>query len=439
MRSRTVLLGVLTSVTATCALAAEGPVPSGIPRLDHVFVIMMENHGYSQVVNNPNLPYIDELANLANTATNYFAVAHPSLTNYLEVVGGSNFGVLSDNDPDWHDFACVPNLALGTAATDNPASPSICPISGTGTDAPTPAVDTTNEASGPPGVNNIDGIQSMPAANNISGKTIADQLAEMGRSWKSYQESLPPQGADSVNYSDGYFTNNTDFSVITPALTPALTSDNIVALYAAKHNPFVYFRSVQEAIEPGSDLTNSAGFEGAGGLYADLQSGSVPVFSFIAPNQCNDQHGRGNGGAFCAFDPKDDGTQAGLNPALMQLGDVAIRRIVTAIKQSPVWLQGQNAIVILWDEDDYSVAPTTNSVLLIVDTNYGTHGLQSAAFYTHFSLLKSLEAGLGLPCLNHACDSHVNVMSDLFGKTYPSSLSGNVRLHDPIGRGMVHH
>jgi hypothetical protein len=29
-------------------------------------------------------------------------------------------------------------------------------------------------------------------------------------------------------------------------------------------------------------------------------------------------------------------------------------------------------------------------------------------------LLKSIEAGLGLPCLNHACDSDVNVMSDLF-------------------------
>jgi hypothetical protein len=93
---------------------------------------MMENHGYSQIVNNPNLPYIDDLANLANTATNYFAVAHPSLTNYLEVVGGSNFGVLSDNNPDWHDFSCTTNLASGTAATDNPPTPNICPISGTG-------------------------------------------------------------------------------------------------------------------------------------------------------------------------------------------------------------------------------------------------------------------------------------------------------------------
>ena len=71
------------------------------------------------------------------------------------------------------------------------------------------------------------------------------------------------------------------------------------------------------------------------GLYADLASGSVPTFSFIVPNQCNDQHGRGNAGPFCNFDPNDNGTQAGLNPALMQAGDVAVRRIVTAIKEFP--------------------------------------------------------------------------------------------------------
>ena len=66
------------------------------------------------------------------------------------------------------------------------------------------------------------------------------------------------------------------------------------------------------------------------------------------------------------------------------------------------------------DENDYSTAPNINQVLTIVDTNYGVHGLQSAQFYSHFSLLKSLEAGFGLPCLNHACDESVKVMSDLF-------------------------
>jgi len=399
---------------------------------------MMENHGYGQIVNNPNLPYINDLAGLANSATNYFAVAHPSLTNYLEVVGGSNFGVLSDNAPDWHNFSCTTNLASATANTDSPASSNICPISGTGTDTATVAVDTTNETSGPPGVNNIDGTKSIPAAANTTGKTIADQLAEVGRTWKSYQESLPPGGADTVNYSDGWFTNNTNFSAIKPALTPALASSDIVQLYASKHNPFVYFSSVQEGIEPGSDLTNVAGFDGSGGLYADLQSGSVPAFSFIAPNQCNDHHGRGNAGPFCNYDPNDNGTQAGLNPALLQLGDASVRRIVAAIKKSPIWSQGQNAIVILWDEDDYSVSPTVNNVLLIVDTNYGSHGVQSGTFYTHFSLLKSIEGGLGLPCLNHACDSDVSVMSDLFAYTLPV-LQPLDRLHDPAERGPIHH
>ena len=74
----------------------------------------------------------------------------------------------------------------------------------------------------------------------------------------------------------------------------------------------------------------------------------------------------------------------------------------------------------MWDEDDYSVSPTVNKVLVIVDTNYGTHGIQSNTAYTHFSLLKTMEGALGLPCLNHACDSTTSVMSDLFGTFYPS-------------------
>jgi hypothetical protein len=408
-------------MTAAIALAAEGPVPQGIPSLSHVFVIMMENHGYGQIIGNPDLPMTNAFAGESNTASNYFAIAHPSLTNYLEIVGGSNFGVHADNYPDWHDYYCSPNLLTGFVSTDNPPTPVICPISGSGTDAATAALDTTNETSGPLPINNIDGVQSIPAATNISGKTIADQLAETGGTWKSYQESLPPQGADGINYSDGVYTNLTNFANITPAITPALTSADLVFLYAAKHNPFVYFSSIQEATQPGSNLTNVVGFDGPRGLYADLSSGNVPMFSFIAPNQCNDQHGRGNAGAYCNFDPNDNGTLIGLNPALMERGDVALRTIVTSIKSSPAWKQGNNAIVVVWDEDDYSVSPTVNKVLVIVDTNYGTHGLQSTAAYNHFSLLKTIEAGFGLPCLNHACDSTVNVMTDLFGTTYPTT------------------
>jgi phosphatidylinositol-3-phosphatase len=426
MSKKAASLGLLLTALAGTLCAQEGPAPKGVPRLDHVFFIMMENHGYGQVLNNPNEPFVNQYAKSANLATNYFAVAHPSLTNYLEVNGGSNFGVLNDNSPDWHNAACVNNLTSGTASLDNGQFGNICPIYGTGTDAATPAVDFTNETSGPPGENNIDGVQSYSANPNTVGKTIADQLAERGLSWKSYQESLPLSGADKVDTSDGVFTDQTDFAMILPAQTPPLSQSDLVSLYAVKHDPFAYFRSVQEGENPHSNLKNIVAFDGARGLYADLGAGDVPTYSFIVPNQCNDQHGRGNAGAFCNSDPNDNGTQAGLNPALIYQGDVTVERIVRAIKRSPAWRDGRNAIVLTWDENDYSLAPNINQVVLIVDTNYGVHGVESGQRYTSFSLLKSLESAFRLPCLNHACDPGSKVMSDLFA-------GGNDRDHDHDG------
>lgn len=100
----------------------------------------------------------------------------------------------------------------------------------------------------------------------------------------------------------------------------------------------------------------------------------------------------------------------------MYRGDVTLQTLVTAIHKSHVWNEGHTALIIVWDENDYSVAPTTNRVLLTVDTNYGAQGVHSRNFYTHFSLLKSIEAGLGLPCLNHACDGGTKIMTDLFAE-----------------------
>ena len=412
MKKKAVVVALLAAALCGAGFAQTGAVPKGVPSLDHVFVIMMENHGYSQIINNPNAPFINSYARSANLATNYFAIGHPSLTNYLEAVGASNFGVQSDNNPDWHNGSCGTNLSTGIANTDNPPSPDICPIAGTGTDASTPALDLTNEVQGPPGEVNIDGTQFFNAAATV-GQTLADQLVAAGRTWKSYQENLPVSGADLVNYSDGFFTNLTDFSKILPPLNPPLTQADVVKLYASKHNPFVYFANVQTGTNPALSYANITDFNA---LYGDLRSGRVPNYSFIAPNQCNDQHGRGNAGAFCNYDPVSDGSQSGLNPALIYQGDVTVQRLVTAIHSSPAWRRGNSAIVLLWDENDYRLKPNTNQVVAIVDTNYGVRQVQSKQFYTHFSLVKSIEAGFELPCLNHACDENVAVMSDLFGQ-----------------------
>src|SRR5262249_4156363 len=161
----------------------------------------------------PNEPYLNNLIaqKKINVATNYFAIGHPSLTNYLEVVGGSNFGVRSDNPPAWHDTNCQPNLATGIVNADDdvpglgPAlvdTGNVCPSAGVGLAAATPAMDVWNEVVPPQFayLADIDGVKSV-AAKQTEGKTIADQLVGAGLSWKSYQESLPLTGADKVNYS----------------------------------------------------------------------------------------------------------------------------------------------------------------------------------------------------------------------------------------------
>jgi hypothetical protein len=394
--------------TAGAALAGQGAVPQGMPHLDHVWVIMMENHGYPQVMGNPNAPYINQLASTANLATNYFGVAHPSLTNYLEAVGGSNFGVLDDNTPDWHNAACQPNIQSGVANTEQVATP-ICPIWGQGADAPTPAIDYYNEVQGTPGNPAtgdwaLDGKKSFKASFTI-GMTIADQLDAMHMPWRSYQESLPMVGADTVDASDGVFVNTNDTQVLSNPTPPA---SQVVALYASKHNPFVYFKSVQEG-----GLKNVRAFDGDNGLFADLRMGKVPAYSFIAPNQCNDMHGRSGENVYCNYDTNNNGTQNGLNPGLIYRGDVMVKKLMTAIEGSPAWTKGNNAIVVTWDENDYSVG-IPNQVLTMVVTNYGKGRVVSNRFYNHFSLLKTIEGGLGLPCLNNACDPSVDVMADMF-------------------------
>ena len=90
-------------VLALSAIPASAPAAHAatVPALDHVFVVVMENHSYSEIIGSSAAPYVNSLAASGALATNYYGVAHPSLPNYLALAGGSTFGISSDCTTCW--------------------------------------------------------------------------------------------------------------------------------------------------------------------------------------------------------------------------------------------------------------------------------------------------------------------------------------------------
>jgi hypothetical protein len=69
---------------------------SGVPRPDHVVIVMEENHSYSEIIGSPDAPYINALAGQSASFTSSFAIEHPSEPNYLDIFSGSNQGITDD-------------------------------------------------------------------------------------------------------------------------------------------------------------------------------------------------------------------------------------------------------------------------------------------------------------------------------------------------------
>lgn len=70
-----------------------------LPQIDHVVIVLEENHSKSQIANNPSAPYMNSLMQEGVNFTNYHAIEHPSQPNYLDLFSGSNQGVKNDRLP----------------------------------------------------------------------------------------------------------------------------------------------------------------------------------------------------------------------------------------------------------------------------------------------------------------------------------------------------
>ncbi|MFZ2162234.1 MAG: alkaline phosphatase family protein [Sideroxyarcus sp.] len=80
-------------------LIAQPALSSELPRPDHIVIVIEENKSFSQIIGNPEAPYINALAKRGALFTQSYGVIHPSQPNYLALFAGSTLGVTSNICP----------------------------------------------------------------------------------------------------------------------------------------------------------------------------------------------------------------------------------------------------------------------------------------------------------------------------------------------------
>lgn len=322
--STRLLCGVVALCMTLATIAPPLEAQAAFPQYDHVFLIIMENENYNQVVGNQFAPILNALANDYGLATAYTGVSDPSEPNYVAMLGGDSFGV--SDDPYWFPGQTV----------------------------------------------NVDNFMS--------------QLERAGKTWRGYFQSMPYPGYRGACYPDkcnGIPDSDTQ--------------------YASKHNGIVNFANMQTPTELGKMFPLSQ-------FSADLAAGTIPNFSYIVPNECNDMHGAP---PWCV----DSGAPGSVQQSfLIAQGDKFVGDVVNEITASSLWQSGNNAIVVTFDEGN-----TANSqILTIVISSHGVRGVQDKTSFNHFSLLASLQQTFGLGCLLNSCTA--NPMTNLFAITGSNSV-----------------
>jgi hypothetical protein len=285
-----------------------------------VFLIINENHNYSQIIGNPVAPIINALADSYGLATAYEGVSDPSEPNYVAMLGGSDFGISSD-DPYFF-----------------------------------------------PG-------------QTVSADNLMSQLDAAGKTWRGYFQDMPYPGYRGYCFPgkcNGIPDSDTE--------------------YVAKHNGIVNFANMQTPAEFAKQMPFAQ-------LAVDLSLGHVPNFGYIVADECHDMHGAP---PWCV----DSGNPGDVDDNwLVATGDRFVGSTVDLITSSPFWKSGNNAIVVTWDEGNFS----TDQIVAIVATSHGPRGKKDPAAYNHYSLLASLEGAFGLGCLLNSCTA--TPMAPLFEVT----------------------
>jgi Predicted phosphohydrolases len=287
----------------------------GVPNLDHIVLIMLENRDYKTVIGpDSQMPLLNTLAQQEVILSNYFAVAHPSLPNYIALVSGSTQGITSDCT------ACF-----------------------------------------------------------VNQPNLADLIEASGRTWKSYEESMP---------------------------SPCFIGD--ANPYAQKHDPFLYFDSIRlNAARCNQSIVPLTTLDG------DLANNQLPNFSFIMPNLCNSGH---------------DCSAA--------TADKWVTDMVAKLQASPAL--GKNSLIIVaFDEGNEKSkagccglgSPAGGQVAVMFISPTAIAGFNDTTAYSHFSLLKTILTAWNLPALGQTSRNSTQVIESPWtgqvGQTSTNNANGS--------------
>jgi hypothetical protein len=392
---------------ATCAFLACG-INGQAQQIKHVFVIAMENHNWTQPVNqfsggiqqifqNPNAPFINSLVsgtavaevngrtqhiseqvayatayhNVLATSSGNNPHIHPSEPNYLWAEAGTNFGVLNDNDP----FA----------------------------------------ANG--------------GTNQNTNQHLATLLTNAGHTWKSYQEDV-----DLAKDASGKLTNvplsANQFTVPISSFSGNFSSGvnqfngSTQFNYAAKHNPMVFFTDTNGGNNATTSNPLAKQYAPLQQLFQDLNNNNVAEYNWITPDQFNDMHTALTGG------------YKGLtgDAANIRQGDDFLAQVVPVIMASKAY-QDNGVIILWWDEseqdgmsndnpDDFN--HTIGEIIISKHAHKNDHGVPYASTInlSHSSDLKTMEELFQLkPLLGDAANA--TDLSDLFQPGVIASAHGS--------------
>src|SRR5438128_2331745 len=137
---------VSTPTLHPAATSAPKPTSTSPSTVRTVFLILMENHNWSDIKNSPSAPYINHtLLPMASYAEQYYNPPgnHPSEPNYLWLEAGTNFGINNDDNPDANHQSTTHHLVtlltqahISWKSYQESISGSVCPLTETGLYAP---------------------------------------------------------------------------------------------------------------------------------------------------------------------------------------------------------------------------------------------------------------------------------------------------------------